>query len=271
MLEQKPFFITVPHSGEEIPAEVIWLKGLSEAHLMRDVDRFVDQLYKPVVNKLQISYIVARWHRYVIDLNRKVEEIDQDSVRGSDNPSGTHTRGLHWSKTTFSEILISEPMSSSLHKSLIKKCFNPFHQEIRQQFEKFQSSGFKKVYHLDAHSMPSLGRAAHRDLGEHRMDIVVSDEISEGQASCDSSFTELVKFAFEKQNFSVGHNWPYKGGGITKNYGRIEKGQHTLQVEINRKLYMNEETKKINKKVAETLSQRIEKAISLIFNRLPIS
>ena len=47
-----PFFVSVPHSGERIAEETPWLNGLDETVLMCDPDRYVDQLYKPVIDEL---------------------------------------------------------------------------------------------------------------------------------------------------------------------------------------------------------------------------
>ena len=107
----KPFFISVPHSGEKVPGETPWLLELPETVLMCDVDRFVDRLYQPAIDAVGVPSIVAEWHRYVVDLNRLPGDVDQDSVEGSENPSGSYPTGLHWSVTTRGQKLIPKPMS----------------------------------------------------------------------------------------------------------------------------------------------------------------
>ena len=96
----KAFFISIPHSGERVPPEAVWLQGLPEGVLMCDVDRYVDRLYQPVVDGLKLGLVKTQWHRYVVDLNRLAEDVDADSVEGSTNASGKFTTGLHWVKTT---------------------------------------------------------------------------------------------------------------------------------------------------------------------------
>lgn len=233
-----PFFVTIPHSGEMVPKEAAWLKGLSEPHLMRDVDRFVDKLYEPTLQRLKIPYIKAECHRYVIDLNRKPDEFDAASVEGAPLSAGTFPKGLHWCMTTIGEPLITVPMSMAEHNELVKRYYQPFHDEVKKLFGQFSQ---KSIYHLDAHSMPSKGTKAHNDPGEERADIVVSDFNGK---SCRKEFVELVIEAYQKQGFRVAYNWPYMGGGITQMYGQPERNHHTLQVELNRKTYMDEDTKK---------------------------
>src|ERR1700722_8962137 len=109
----KPFFISIPHSGERVPQEATWLQGLPEPIVMCDVDRFVDRLYRPTVDALSLACVTTQWHRYVIDLNRLPDDVDADSVEGSKNPSGKFTMGLHWVKTTRGTRLMPTPISKA--------------------------------------------------------------------------------------------------------------------------------------------------------------
>ncbi|MCB0421133.1 MAG: N-formylglutamate amidohydrolase [Bdellovibrionales bacterium] len=261
----KPFFVTIPHSGEQVPGEVTWLQGLPEVTLMRDVDRFVDRLYEPVLKELQIDCIVTQWHRYVVDLNRLEDDVDCDSVLDSSNPSGSFATGLHWRWTTQQEILIKEPMTRKLHDQLVKQYFQPFHRSVRQLYEKFKAQGFKKIYHLDAHSMPSLGTSAHKDPGQQRAEVVVSD--MEGK-SCEPEFRDLVVEAYKKAGFEVRLNFPYVGGRVTQTYGKPDLGQHAIQVELNRRLYMNEDTKELKLENLKGIQQSLSEAISYIYRQI---
>ena len=148
---------------------------------------------------------------------------------------------VHWYKTTKGDILIKKALSQKLHKDLIKKYFDPFHKKIQKQITTFKQAGNKNVYFLDLHSMPSQGLVFHRDPGKSRKQVVIGD--NEGR-SCSSDFKDLVFTAYKTAGFEVALNWPYKGGAITQSYGRPKLGQNSLQVELNRKLYMDEETKK---------------------------
>lgn len=246
-----PFFISVPHSGEDIPPEAPWLNGLAEPILMCDVDRYVDRLYRPAADTLKIPFIVTQWHRYVVDPNRLPEDIDRDSVAGSQNPSGTFPIGLHWSVTTQGHVLIAQPMSQKNHKLLVEKYYQPFHQKIQAAYDQFKKQGHHDVYHLDAHSMPSMGTEKHRDPGQRRPEIVVSD--SDGK-SCSAIFKDLVIASYEQAGFEVAYNWPYKGGRVTETYGKPAEGQHAIQVELNRDIYMDEITKQL-KPLAEPREQ----------------
>lgn len=263
-MSQKPFFVTIPHSGERIPELTPWLLNLAEPVLMRDVDRFVDVLYDESIKTLNIPYVKTEWHRYAADLNRLPQDIDKSSVVGAKNEKGFE-RGFHWSVTTFKEKLIWEPMSFDTHTKLKDLIYVPFHKSVREQYEILRKQTNRAtVYHIDLHSMPSTGTSMHLDPGEKRADIVISDS---NQKSCSSVFRDLVIAAYVTAGFKVGYNWPYKGGRLTEEYGKPHEGQQVLQVEMNRALYMNEETKKINPDYHK-VSQKLKTALGYIISNL---
>ena len=260
-----PFFISIPHSGEKVPAEVSWLQGLDEPILMCDVDRYVDDLYAPAIAANGLPFVKTEWHRYVVDLNRLPDDVDADSVQDHKNPAGQFTTGLHWVKTTTGVRLMPKPISPELHKKLVQNYFEPFHIQVRELYAKFKSAGHQDVYHLDAHSMPSQGTAAHRDPGTKRPQIVVSD--CDG-VSCQSFYKDIVIESYKKAGFEVAYNWPYKGGRLTQTYGQPKQGQNAIQVEMNRALYMDEQSKKKNMSVYIETQKKVLEAVTNVQKEL---
>ncbi len=262
----KAILASIPHSGEQVGEEADWLRGLPEEILMCDVDRFVDRLYQEILKQHQIPTIVTPYHRYMVDCNRWPSDVDANSLEGSQNPVGTHPIGLHWIQTTKGDILIKKPLSLSLHKTLIKKYYNQFFEKIDSIYEDFKKRGVKKTYHLDLHSMPSLGKSVHRDPDQQRPDIVIAT--LKGK-SATPEWTQQVESAFFEQDFTVVCNNPYIGGSIVEKYGNPEKGHQILMIELNRKLYMNEQTKAFIPEKAEKVKQRLSKVISRIYKGIP--
>ncbi len=256
-----PFFITIPHAGEFIPPCADWLNVHKDEVKFRDVDRFVDILYKPALESLKISHLIANCHRYAIDMNREPHEYDQGSVIGAQEKKGVHIRGLHWQVTTLSENLMKSPMSAESHKLLLDNYYFPFHNRIKKYFSDFKANGSSEIYHLDAHSMPSVGTDLHRDPGETRAEIVISD--SNG-TSCRHEFTDIVFEAYKRAGFKIKVNWPYIGGGVTQMHGQPAQGQHTLQVEIKRSLYMDENTKLLS----HEKSKKIQKLLKSVLDEI---
>ena len=259
-----PLIVTMPHSGEKIPDECFWLKNLSEQVLMCDVDRYIDLIYEESLQSLKIPYHKTEWHRYAVDLNRIPSDIDRDSVQGSLNVSGMHSRGFHWVVTTLGDKLMQSPISLQMHQDLCSLIYEPFHEGVRNLFKQ-SFEEHKNVFHIDAHSMPSKGTAQHKDPGQLRADIVISDCLG---SSCSSYFRDLVIAAYVTAGFRVGYNWPYVGGRVTEQYGRPSLGQHSIQVELNRMLYMDGSTKKISSNYVD-VQLKVRKALNYIKSELP--
>lgn len=264
-MDQKtsPLLVTIPHSGEAIPPEASWLQQLPEEILLCDIDRFVDELYSPVLSKLSLPFVSCSWHRYAGDLNRSPLDVDRDSVQGAAGAFGSMKRGFHWRITTQGQVILKEPISIETHGALVKKIHDPFHSQVQKLAHVIKAS-HSCVYHLDLHSMPSLGTSEHRDPGELRADIVISDSLGK---SSSSSFLDLVLSSYVKAGFKVGYNWPYYGGYITEKYGNPLENHHTLQVELNRSLYMDEKTK-VKKKDFQKIQGQLSQAIELIYSKL---
>lgn len=233
---------------------------------MCDVDRFVDRLYEPALQDLHIPWVKTEWHRYAADLNRIPEDVDASSVQGHPTKAGTHQRGFHWVVTTTAAPLMKEPMPQEMHQKLVQGVYEPFHQKVRENYHRFETQGAKKIFHLDAHSMPSVGTKMHRDPGERRADIVVSD--CQGK-SAQKEFVDLVIAAYVRAGFKVAYNWPYLGGRVSEHYGEPQKGHHTVQVEMNRSLYMDEVSKKWKPDEAKAVIEKVRKALQSICQDLP--
>ena len=256
--------VSIPHAGERIPPETPWLRNLPEPLLMYDVDRYVDRLYQGVIEERTIPCVKTPWHRYAADLNRLDTDIDCDSVMGSVNPSGKFPRGFHWSMTTAKEKLMPGPMSAEIHATIVEKYYLPFHKTFRDQQSSIMSAK-GCVYHLDLHSMPSLGTAEHRDPGEYRADVVISD--CKG-TSCSTEFLNLVMQSYAAQGLTIKYNWPYFGGRLTEQYGQPKLRQNSIQVELNRALYMDEKTKQLDIDKSNDLIKRLSQAVELIWQKV---
>jgi N-formylglutamate amidohydrolase len=84
--------------------------------------------------------------------------------------------------------------------------------------------------------MPSTVRGGQ---GRLRPDIVVGDRYG---ASCSSEISDAAGHILSRLGYSISRNKPYAGGFITEHYGKPGLGFHTLQIEVNRCLYMDERT-----------------------------
>ncbi|MES3039430.1 MAG: N-formylglutamate amidohydrolase [Bdellovibrionota bacterium] len=264
-MSMQGLLVTIPHAGEKIPDQTPWLSKLPEQILMFDVDRFVDRLYEGTLQELKIPYVKTEWHRYAVDLNRVPTDIDQGTVIGATETAGKFSRGYHWAITTQKHSLMPAPMTKKLHDELTQLIFEPFHKNIVSEVSRLKGLGAQRIYHIDLHSMPSVGTSEHRDPGEKRAEIVVSDV--DGK-SCSAAFKDLVISAYEKAGFKVAYNWPYKGGRITEQYGNPSQNHHCIQVELNRSLYMDEVSKKLDSVKAGELQKKLRSALQNVVKEI---
>ena len=251
---EKRLFVSIPHSGERIPDICEWLTLQKSEVLLTDVDRFVDKLYLPTIEKLQLPYVKTEWHRYAVDLNRSPEDVDLDSYEKAHHPKGQHPHGFHWAKTMKGKTLLPKALSTETHNHLIDMVYTPFHAEMRVLRSQYK-------YHLDLHSMPSVGGSDHRDPGERRAEVVISDSLGK---SANPDFLQLVCMSYLKAGFKVAYNWPYFGGRITEMYGHPQLEQNSIQIELNRGIYMNESSFELLKPQYEHVMKKLDKALSLI-------
>lgn len=235
-----PVVVDVPHAGEWIPDEVREEMVVGQRVLKRDLDLYVDQIWQDAP-ALGATMVVSQVSRYVVDLNRAEDDISPETVRGGvriERPGYYQDRGVVWRTTTSGQPVMAAPMSRAAFDRRISTFYKPYHQALADEIARVRKQ-FGYCILLDAHSMPSRGRSGHSDPGSRRADIVPGNVDG---TSCDVTLTWTVEEHFRDRSFSVKTNEPYKGGWITRHYGRPRDDVHAIQIEVNRDLYMNERT-----------------------------
>jgi len=237
-----PVLVEVPHSGLQVPPEVESEIQSTPLAVLRDSDLYVDQLYQGAPKK-GATLLVSRVSRYVVDLNRGPDDVDSAAVPR--HPRGRHipARGVVWRARTDGTPLLRAPLSIEQFSRRLELFYNPYHQALRDVAAQIhQEHG--RVLVLAAHSMPSSGR---RTLGGgklRRADIVPG---TRGRSTADGRIIDLIDSHFREAGLSVKHDDPYRGGRTTSSYGAPKRGQHAVQIELNRALYVNERTSEVNK------------------------
>jgi N-formylglutamate amidohydrolase len=118
----------------------------------------------------------------------------------------------------------------------IDRLYRPYHRALRDLLGETRAA-FGCAVLVDCHSMPSVGGPNDPDAGRRRPDIVLGDCFG---AACAEIVIRTVEDALERQGLTVMRNRPFAGGFTTRHYGRPREGQHAIQIEINRGLYMDE-------------------------------
>ena len=87
--------------------------------------------------------------------------------------------------------------------------------------------------------MLAIGDELSGDPGRERADFVLGDRDG---TTCEPAFTQLVARTVRDAGYSVAINDPYKGVELVRKHGRPAEQRHSLQIEIKRTLYMDEQT-----------------------------
>jgi N-formylglutamate amidohydrolase len=96
---------------------------------------------------------------------------------------------------------------------------------------------FGVVWHINCHSMPERGNEMSADPGAMRADFVLGDRDG---TTCDPRLTDFVRRVLVGRGYEVKVNDPYKGVELVRRHGRPAENRHSLQIEVNRRLYMDE-------------------------------
>lgn len=233
-----PVLFDSPHSGRTIPPDFV--TPVSLAVLRSGEDAFVDELVSGCFGH-GIGLIRAEFPRTYIDVNRAIDDIDEALLDapwpGGANPTDKSRRGFGLIRR---EILGGIPMYDRLLRveeveRRITAFYRPYHEVVGAALDRLHA-GHGAVWHVDWHSMKPIGAAMNVDAGQRRPDIVVSD--LEGRTA-DKHFTEAAAGWFAGEGFDVSVNAPYKGAEMVRRHGNPDSGRHSIQIEINRDLYLD--------------------------------
>jgi N-formylglutamate amidohydrolase len=187
--------------------------------------------------------LAARYPRAYIDMNREAWELDPVMFDGElphyiNTSSQRVTGGLGTIARVVSNgaEIYARKLSFAEAEQRVREIYMPWHDALKILIANARNS-FGCALVIDCHSMPSIGGPMDKDQGRQRSDIILGDRFG---SSCASIVTDTAEEAFRKLGYTVTRNLPYAGGFTTRNYGRPIAGIHTMQIEMNRALYMNE-------------------------------
>ncbi len=238
-----------PHSGTDYPEDFGFVCDL--ATLRRAEDTHVEKLYS-FAPALGVAWIEAHFPRSYLDANRDTTEVDVGMLDGPwPGPVATDPvvlskvrlgKGLIWRCTDDGVPLYDRAVTVAAVQARIARCWQPYHAAVGQAIAAAHARhGFS--IHINCHSMPAVAASHATDFpGLVHADFVVGNR----DASTSSEpVARLVCDHLRSLGYSVEYNHPYKGVELVRRYGRPAEHRHSIQLEINRKLYMDEATLEI--------------------------
>lgn len=261
-----PVIFSSPHSGRDYPADFVEKSNLPEYRLRSSEDAFVDDLFARVID-FGSPLLAATAPRAYVDLNRGPEELDPGIIAGAKTPYNNPriASGLGVIPRVVSEGRQIQNGKLSMKDAVkrIEQFYHPYHDLLAELLD-HAIEQFGIALLIDCHSMPSDALQNAIAPGGRRPDIILGNRYG---ASASKDIYEIVETAFKAQGFVVGRNTPFAGGYITQKYGTPSKGQHVIQVEINRALYMHQGC--IAKNVHfNDMHMRLSHASQIICNRV---
>jgi len=227
-----PLLVSVPHCGTAIPPELRH-RYTERALLAEDTDWHLERLYAFVRTAVDghvqgASLLVPRLSRYVIDLNR--DPSNAPMYPGRNNTELCPTR--HFTgEPIYRE---GQAPDEAEIRQRVATCFRPYHDALAAELQRLKAAHGHAVL-FDAHSIKSElpwlfeGTLPHMNLGT-----------VEG-ASCAPALREALAGVFAAQNdYSHVVDGRFKGGQITRQYGRPADGVHAVQLEMCWRAYMEE-------------------------------
>jgi N-formylglutamate deformylase len=233
-----PLVFDSPHSGSHYPDDFRFCCPL---RILRTAeDTYVDELYA-AAPELGATLIGALFPRSYLDANRAEDDLDIALIDGkwpSPLAPSHKTRaglGLVRRVARTGTPIYDRKLSIAEILRRVERYHAPYHRVLDESCDRVHRK-FGVVWHVNCHSMPSQ-RSGKK--GGHCADFVLGDRDG---TTCGPEFTDFVARVLRARGYNVRVNELYKGVEIVKRQGRPAVQRHSLQIEVDRALYMDQKT-----------------------------
>ena len=235
-----------PHSGTQYPADFLF--SCDALALRRAEDTHVEKLYN-FAPGLGVHWVEAHFPRSYLDANRNTTEIDEtllDAPWPEPIEANAKTmakvrlgKGLVWRTTDDGLPIYNRHLGVTEVQARIANCWQPYHAAVQSAIDAAHGVHGYSI-HINCHSMPAIASSNATDFpGEAHADFVIGDRDG---ATANPVLSKLICTFLQSLGYCVAYNHPYKGVELVRRYSHPATHRHSIQLEINRKLYMNEET-----------------------------
>lgn len=234
-----PLVLDSPHSGHDFPADFVTAVTVAQLRSAEDVD--VNELY---VHAPQHGAVLleALFPRSYIDPNRAAGDVDLELLDApwpdSYQPSGKARLGkaVVWRLLDDGSPIYHGKLTVETVRQRIAQYLLPYQEALKSLLDATHAA-HGVVYHINCHSMEPVGGAmGEGGAGRARADVVLGDRDG---STCKPEFTQRVAAFFESRGYSVAINDPYKGVELVRLYSNPAHNRHSLQLELNKDLYLH--------------------------------
>jgi len=234
-----PLVFDSPHSGTVYPPD--FDHAAPRALVRQAEDTYVAELYAAAPAR-GATLVEATFPRAYIDPNRHVSDIDPQLLATAWPGAVTASRktelgvGLVWRLAEGGVPMYARRLSVAEVRRRIVEYYEPYQRALTQALDERHRT-FGAVWHVNCHSMPAVGGVMSDDPGRRRADFVLGDRDA---TTCEPEFTAFVAATLRAMGYAVAINDPYKGVELVRKHGQPGLHRHSLQIEANRRLYMDE-------------------------------
>lgn len=265
---QTPLVLDSPHSGTVYPEDFGTVRDL--ATLRRAEDTHVEKLYA-FAPDLGVAWVEAHFPRSYLDANRDTTEIDTTMLDGEwTDPVSTDPRvlskvrlgkGLIWKLTDEGLPIYDRQLPVAEVRQRIDSCWRPYHAAVTQAMDEAHARHGYAI-HINCHSMPAIAASHATDFpGLAHADFVIGDRDG---STADPALSQKICAHLRALGYSVDYNHPYKGVELVRRNGNPAGHRHSIQVEINRKLYMDEATLALDEAGAARLQGHLRSMVEML-------
>jgi N-formylglutamate amidohydrolase len=226
--KNSPIICNVPHSGTIVPEEFRGDFVLSQGDLDKEVlymaDNFTNYLYGELL--YVSSYVMSKISRVVVDIERFQNEDDE--------PMSKVGMSALYTRTSSGDVLRN---ISDENKIALEKIYKEYHNSFTTLVSDSLLKNDRAII-IDCHSFPSIPRSYEPEQDMYRPDICIGVD----EFHTPKEMVEILQGNFEKLGYRVEINTPFAGSIVPLTYYKKDKRVISVMIEVNRKLYMNEET-----------------------------
>ncbi len=238
-LPEAPLVLDSPHSGTAMPADFASVRTVAE--LREGEDTLVDELFAPVCMR-GVPLLAASFPRTYVDVNRHADDVDGELLDGHwptavvDSGKARIGKAVVWRTLDGGRPIYAGRLAVAAVRARIDRCHAPYHRRLAELLDAAHAR-FGYAIHLNCHSMASTSSDAIEGVaGRPRPDIVLGDR--EG-TSCAPALTAFVRDTLAARGHDVRVNDPFKGVELVRVHGRPAENRHSLQLEVNKRLYLD--------------------------------
>ncbi|BEP38077.1 N-formylglutamate amidohydrolase [Variovorax sp. V59] len=263
-----PLVLDSPHSGTVYPED--FRPACDLATLRRAEDTHVEKLYA-FAPAMGAAWIEAHFPRSYLDANRDTTELDTALLDGPwTEPLSTDPRvlakvrlgkGLVWKLTDEGLPIYDRLLGVDEVRARIDNCWRPYHAAVAEAIDAAHARHGYSI-HINCHSMPAVAGSHATDFpGLVHADFVIGDRDG---STADPALSQSICEHLRARGYSVDYNHPYKGVELVRRHGRPAGQRHSIQVEVNRRLYMDEATLALDEAGAARLRQDLQSMVAML-------